>query len=50
MVSEPGSLDDDESFPPNVKHVFDQKLPHIRRRAKVSHIAKRYMTWALYKP
>jgi len=50
MVSEPGSLDDDEFFPPDVEHVFDQKLLHVKGRVIVSHVAKRYMTYALYKP
>jgi hypothetical protein len=43
------SFDDDESFPPDVEHVFGQKLTHVKGRVKVSHIAKRYMTCALYK-
>jgi hypothetical protein len=50
MVSEPGSLDDDGFFPPDVEPVFGQKLLHVKGRVKVSHDAKRYMTCALYKP
>jgi hypothetical protein len=44
-----GSLDDDEPFPPDVKQVFSQKLSHVKGHVKVSHIAKRYITWLLYK-
>jgi hypothetical protein len=44
-----GSLDDDGSFPPNVEHVFSQKLLHVKKHVKVSYIANRYMTWTLYK-
>jgi len=42
-------LNDDGYFPPDVKHVFGQKLSYVRRCVKVSHIAKKYMTWVLYK-
>lgn len=49
MISEPGSLDDDEPFPSDVEYVFGQKLLHIMGHVTVSYIAKRYMTWAIYK-
>jgi hypothetical protein len=31
-----GSLDNDGPFPPDVGHVFGQKLPHVRGCVKVS--------------
>jgi hypothetical protein len=34
-------LDDDGPFPPNVEHVFDQKVATRKRRVKVSHITKK---------
>jgi hypothetical protein len=45
-----GSFDNDGPFPPVVKHVFGQKMPHVRGRVKVSHIAKRSLSCRLYKP
>jgi hypothetical protein len=44
-----GSFDNDGSFPPFVEHVFGQKMLHVRRRVKVSHIAKRSLSYRLYK-
>jgi hypothetical protein len=45
-----GSFDNDVPFPPVVEHVFGQKMPHVRGRVKVSHIAKRSLSCRLYKP
>jgi len=43
------SFDNDGPFAPIVEHVFGQKMPHVRRRVKVSHIAKRSLSCRLYK-
>jgi len=36
-------------FLPMLNTCLTKKLPHVRRHIKVSHIAKRYMTWEFYK-
>jgi len=45
-----GSFDNDGHFHPVVKHArVWPKMPHVRGRVKVSHIAKRSLSCRLYK-
>jgi hypothetical protein len=46
-----GSFDNDGSFSPVVEHVFGQRYHFkVRGRVKLSHIAKRSLSYRLYKP
>jgi hypothetical protein len=46
-----GSFDKDGPFSPVVEHVFGQRYHvKVRGRVKVSHIAKRSLSYRLYKP
>jgi hypothetical protein len=46
-----GSFDNDEPFSPVVEHVFSQRY-HVKvmGRVKVTHIAKKSLSYRLYKP
>jgi hypothetical protein len=46
-----GSFDNDGPFSPVVEHVFGQRYHvKVRGRVKVSYIAKRSLSYRLYKP